>query len=53
MPVSELWGYTNGTTNLTDEDFEHLIVCVECQALVNQFIEVLDGLPSMNPNQAA
>ena len=53
VPVSELWGYTNGTTNLSDEHFEHLIVCDECQALVNQFIDVLDELPSTNPNQAA
>lgn len=49
----ELWGYTSGTVNLRDEDFEHLLFCVECQELVNQFIEVLDQLPRSNPGTAA
>lgn len=49
----ELWGYTSGTANLTDEDFEHLLFCVECQSLVNQFIDVLDQLPSSKPSPAA
>jgi hypothetical protein len=53
VPAMELWGYTSGTANLTDDNFEHLLFCVECQALVNQFIDVLDGLPPMNPSQAA
>jgi len=53
VPVIELWGYTSGTANLTDEHFEHLLFCVDCQALVNQFIDVLDGLPPLNPSQAA
>ncbi|HLH31280.1 MAG TPA: hypothetical protein VKY31_08765 [Terriglobia bacterium] len=48
-----LWGYTSGTVNLTDEDFEHLLFCIECQSLVNQFIEVLDKLPPANPSHAA
>ena len=49
----ELWGYTSGTVNLKDEDFDHLLVCVECQSLVNQFIEVLDQIPPVNPSHAA
>jgi hypothetical protein len=53
VPAMELWGYTSGTANLTDDNFEHLLFCVECQYLVNQFIDVLDGLPPMNPSQAA
>jgi hypothetical protein len=53
VPATALWGYTSGTENLADEHFEHLLFCVECQFLVNQFIEVLDGLPPMSPSQAA
>jgi hypothetical protein len=53
VPAIQLWGYTSGTVNLTDEDFEHLLFCVECQSLVNQFVDVLDRLPPVNPNQAA
>jgi hypothetical protein len=53
IPTMELWGYTSGTANLTDAHFEHLLFCVQCQGLVNQFIDVLDGLPPMNPSQAA
>ena len=49
----ELWGYTSGTVDLNDEDFDHLLVCVECQSLVNQFIEVLDQIPPVNPSHAA
>jgi hypothetical protein len=49
----ELWGYTSGTVNLKDEDFDHLLVCVECQSLVNQFIEVLDQIRPVNPSHAA
>jgi hypothetical protein len=49
----ELWAYTSGTANLTDRHFEHLLFCLECQALVNQFIDVLDNLPQRNPRQAA
>ena len=50
IPVMALWGYASGTANLVDVHFEHLLFCIDCQALVNQFIEVLDGLPQMNPN---
>jgi hypothetical protein len=53
VPALELWGYTSGTANLTDDHFEHLLFCVECQSLVNQCIDVLDGLPHPNPSQAA
>ena len=53
IPAMDLWGYTNGTANLTDGHFEHLLLCIECQSLVNQFVDVLDGLPPVNPSQAA
>jgi hypothetical protein len=53
IPALDLWGYTSGTANLTDDHFEHLLFCVQCQGLVNQFIDVLDGLPPMNPSRAA
>jgi hypothetical protein len=53
VPAIELWGYTSGTANLTDDHFEHLLFCLECQSLVDQFVEVLDALPHGNPNQAA
>ena len=49
----QLWGYTSGTVNLSEDDFEHLLFCVECQSLVNQFIDVLDQLPHVNPTYAA
>lgn len=53
VPAIDLWGYTSGTANLGDDHFEHLLFCLECQSLVNQFIEVLDGLPPVIPSQAA
>jgi hypothetical protein len=53
IPALELWGYTSGTAILTDGHFEHLLVCLECQALVNQFVDVLDGLPPMKPSMVA
>jgi hypothetical protein len=53
VAAAALWGYTNGTVNLNDNDFEHLLVCIDCQSLVSQFIEVLDHLPNQNPSQAA
>jgi hypothetical protein len=53
VPAMELWGYTSGTANLRDDDFEHLLFCVECQTLVNEFIAVLDDLPPTNPSAAA
>jgi len=49
----QLWGYTSGTVNLSEVDFEHLLFCIECQSLVNQFIDVLDQLPPANPTHAA
>ena len=48
-----LWDYTSGSCNLTDRDFEHLLFCVECQHLVNQFIDILDGLPQLDRGKAA
>ena len=53
IPAMELWGYTTGTVNLSDGHFAHLLFCLECQCLVNQFIEVLDELPPVGPSQAA
>lgn len=50
VPAIQLWGYTSGTANLTDEHFEHLLFCVECQFLVNQFIDAIDQLPPLNPS---
>jgi len=46
----ELWGYASGTANLVEDHFEHLLFCVDCQALVNQFVEVLDGLSQADPD---
>jgi hypothetical protein len=53
IPAVDLWGYTSGTENLTDAYFEHLLFCVECQLLVDQFVDVLKGLPPVNPSAAA
>jgi hypothetical protein len=49
----ELWGYTSGAVNLADEDFEHLLFCIECQTLMNEFLDVLEHLPPVNPSHAA
>jgi hypothetical protein len=49
----ELWGYTSGAVNLADADFEHLLFCIECQTLVNEFLDVLEHLPPVNPSHAA
>jgi hypothetical protein len=53
VPVMQLWCYTSGTANLTDNDFQHLLFCVECQSLLDEFIDILDKLPSDYRNQAA
>ena len=53
VPPMSLWGYSSGTENLSDENLEHLLFCIECQTLVNQFMDVINGLPPMNPSQAA
>ena len=53
VPAMELWSYTSGTANLTEDHFEHLLFCVECQSLVDQFIEALDRLPPPAPSQVA
>ena len=53
VPVMELWSYTSGTANLTDDAFAHLLFCLECQSLLNEFIEILDKLPSAYRQQAA
>lgn len=44
VPAMQLWSYTCGANNLADEHFEHLLFCLECQALVNQFIETLEEI---------
>src|SRR4051794_263967 len=53
VPVTELWSYTSGTANLTDNDFEHLLFCVACQSLLDEFIDIQDNLPSEYRKQAA
>jgi len=53
VPAMQLWQYSSGQINLTDKDFEHLLFCLECQSLLDQFITVLDQLAPTNHNQAA
>jgi hypothetical protein len=53
VPAMQLWSYTSGTANLNDNDFEHLLFCHECQSLLDEFITILDQLPSVYPNPAA
>jgi hypothetical protein len=53
VPVIELWGYTSGTVNLTEDQFEHLLLCLECQTLMDEFVDVLNGLPSTRPSATA
>ena len=53
VPAVELWGYSSGTANLTEDHFAHLLFCVECQSLFDQFIDVLSALPPVVPSQAA
>ena len=53
VPVMELWSSTSGTANLTDNAFEHLLFCVDCQSLLDEFIQILDKLPSTYRQQAA
>jgi hypothetical protein len=53
VPVMELWSYTSGTANLTENNFEHLLSCVECQSLLDEFIDIIDTLPSAYRKQAA
>jgi hypothetical protein len=53
VPVMQLWCYTNGTANLAENDFEHLLLCVACQSLLDEFIDILDKLPSTDRKQVA
>ena len=53
VPVMELWSYTSGTANLTDNNFEHLLFCAECQSLLDEFIDIVDKLPSASRQTAA
>jgi hypothetical protein len=53
VPAIELWGYTSGTANLTEDNFEHLLFCVECQTLVDELVDALNGLPATKPTLAA
>jgi len=39
-----LWGYTCGTIDLVDEDFDHLSTCADCQMLVCQLMDVLEEI---------
>src|SRR5206468_12286362 len=38
---------------LNDNDFEHLLMCIECQTLLNEFINILEHLPSGNHSTPA
>ena len=49
----DLWGYTSGTANLSEDNLEHILFCVECQWVLDQFISALDDLPKVKPSQAA
>jgi hypothetical protein len=53
VPPTVLWGYTSGVRNLEDQHFQHLLFCLECQALVDQFIDVLDDFPAAKGPEAA
>jgi hypothetical protein len=53
VAINDLWCYTCGTVNLPEEEFEHLLICLECQSLVSQFIDVLEKLPRSKPASAA
>jgi hypothetical protein len=53
VPATLLWSYTSGVRNLPDEHFQHLLFCIECQALVDQFIDVLDDFPPCKGPEAA
>ena len=53
IPAMVLWGYTSGVRNLADEHFQHLLFCAECQTLVDEFIDVLDEIPSSKGPEAA
>jgi hypothetical protein len=53
VPVMELWSYGSGTANLTENNFEHLLLCFECQSLLDEFTEILDKLPSYRQQAAA
>ena len=48
VPAMQLWCYSSGTGRLNDNDFEHLLMCIECQTLLNEFINILEHLPSGN-----
>jgi hypothetical protein len=53
VEVIDLWRYTCGTVNLPEDEFEHLLICIECQSLVSQFIDVLEQLPRSHSSPAA
>ena len=53
VPAMLLWGYTSGVRNLAEEHFQHLLFCLECQALVNQFIDVLKEFSSAKGGRVA
>lgn len=53
IPAAELWGYISGTANLTQNQFEHLLLCLECQWLMDEFTDVLHCLPPTIPSLAA
>jgi len=53
VPAMQLWCYSSGTGRLNDNDFEHLLMCLECQSLLDEFITILDHLPPSNPGLVA
>lgn len=53
VPTMLLWGYTCGAANLTDDHFEHLLFCLDCQTMVNQFIDVLDEIAAAHRKNVA
>jgi hypothetical protein len=53
VPAIGLWNYAIGIDKLVDDDFEHLLFCIECQSLMTEFIDVVKGLPPVNRAQAA
>ena len=48
-----LWGYTCGTADLIEGDFDHLSNCGDCQSLVCQFIDVLEEIAEKHKKKVA
>ena len=48
-----LWGYTCGTTDLIERDFDHLSTCSDCQMLVCQLMDVLEDIAATHKKKVA